>query len=385
MLLISQGELFAPQTNGPKDILIAGQRVIKIADRIALPSDWEVQTILAKDKIITPGFVDLHVHLLGGGGEGGYHTRTPEICMSSIARAGVTTVVGCLGTDDVTRHPEALLAKAMQLEAEGLSTYIYTGSYHIPPPTITGSVRRDLVLIPKVVGIGEIAIADHRSSQPQFEEFCRLAAEARVGGMLGGKAGLVHLHLGDGRQGLDLIRRIVAETEIPITQFLPTHVNRNATLLNQAIQFGLQGGNIDFTAGAAELSFAVSTGQAVHKALRAGVALEQMSLSSDSNGSMPVFNARGELEKLAVADIAELFEDWRQLVKGGLPLEDALRMVTVNPARRIGIWAHKGSIATGKDADILIMNHDYQIDTVIAKGRPVIENGQIRIKGTFEA
>src|SRR5512139_4201755 len=188
--LIKEGTLYAPQNMGMKDILIVGRTIARIADHIDLPSDLPIRRISASGKLVTPGLVDLHVHLLGGGGEAGPRTRTPEITLSKITRAGVTTVVGCLGTDDVSRRPETLLAKAMQLEEEGISTYIYTGSYQFPPPTITGSVRKDISLIPKVIGVGEIAVSDHRSSQPSFEELCRVAAEARVGGMIGGKAGL---------------------------------------------------------------------------------------------------------------------------------------------------------------------------------------------------
>src|SRR5512139_725146 len=207
--LIKEGTLYAPQNMGMKDILIVGRTIARIADHIDLPSDLPIRRISASGKVVTPGFVDLHVHLLGGGGEAGPRTRTPEITLSRITRAGVTTVIGLLGTDDVSRRPEALLAKAMQLEAEGVSAFIYSGSYQLPPATITGSIRKDLALIPKVVGVGEVAVSDHRSSQPSFEELCRIAAEARVGGMLGGKAGLVHLHMGSGRRGLDPILRIV--------------------------------------------------------------------------------------------------------------------------------------------------------------------------------
>src|SRR5512143_3038616 len=201
--LITGGSVYAPDKLGRKDILIAGRIIARIADRIELPPEFKPRVIRAKDRKIVPGLVDLHVHLLGGGGEAGPWSRTPEITLSRITRAGVTTVVGLLGTDDVSRRPETLLAKAMQLEQEGISAYIYSGSYHLPPATVTGSLRKDIALIPKVVGIGEIAVSDHRSSQPSFEELAHIAAEARVGGMLGGKAGLVPLHMGAGPRGLE--------------------------------------------------------------------------------------------------------------------------------------------------------------------------------------
>ena len=71
-----------------------------------------------------PGFIDGHVHMTGGGGEGGYATRTPELSLSDAIRGGVTTIVGCLGTDGVTRSLAALLAKARALDEEGISTFI---------------------------------------------------------------------------------------------------------------------------------------------------------------------------------------------------------------------------------------------------------------------
>jgi beta-aspartyl-dipeptidase (metallo-type) len=382
--LIKGGELYGPEKMGTKDILIVGRTIARIADRIDLPDDFNARIISASEKFITPGLIDLHVHILGGGGEGGHRTRTPEITLSKMTRAGVTTVVGCLGTDDVSRRPETLLAKAMQLEEEGISTYIYCGSYQFPMATLTGSVRRDIALISKVIGVGEIAVSDHRSSQPTFEDLCRVAAEARVGGMIGGKAGLVHLHMGSGQRMLDPIIRIVRETEIPIGQFLPTHVTRTESLLNQSIQFAKMGGNIDFTVRGKELSFPLATGKALQLATDGGVSFEQITLSSDSNGSMPVFDEKGKMIRLAVGDIRNLYIEVKELVKEGFGLEDVLKMVTSNPAKRAGIFQTKGSLEEEKDGDLLILNKALEIETVIAKGQIMVEHGVVRVRGTFE-
>jgi beta-aspartyl-dipeptidase (metallo-type) len=328
--------------------------------------------------------VDLHVHLLGGGGEAGPWSRTPEITLSKITRAGVTTVVGLLGTDDVSRRPETLLAKAMQLEQEGISAYIYSGSYQLPLATVTGSLRKDIALIPKVVGVGEVAVSDHRSSQPSFEELCRIAAEARVGGMLGGKAGLVHLHMGAGDRRLEPVIRIVKETEIPIGQFLPTHVNRNQALMEHAIEFARMGGNIDITAGGKDLHFHPTSVEAIGLALEAGIPVDQITLSSDSNGSMPIFDNRGNVVKLGVGDIQCLFDDWQLLLKAGLSMEDSLKIVTANPARRMGLFESKGSLEAGKEADLLILDRNLNIESVLAKGRLMVNRGNVLVKGTFE-
>jgi len=382
--LITGGCVYAPHKLGRRDILVAGRVIARIAERIELPAEFKPRVIRAKGKTIVPGLVDLHVHLLGGGGEAGPWSRTPEITLSKITRAGVTTVVGLLGTDDVSRRPETLLAKAMQLEQEGISAYIYSGSYQLPLATITGSLRKDIALIPKVVGVGEVAVSDHRSSQPSFDELCHIAAEARVGGMLGGKAGLVHLHMGAGVRHLDPVIRMVKETEIPIGQFLPTHLNRTRTLMEHAIEFAKMGGNIDLTASGRDLHFHPTSVEAVRMALDAGVPVDQITLSSDSNGSMPIFDAKGNVAKLGVGDIQCLFDDWQLLVKAGLSLEDSLKIVTANPAKRVGLFESKGSLEPGKDADLLILGPDIEIDSVVAKGRLMVHKQDIIVKGTFE-
>ncbi len=381
--LIKGGMVYAPHYLGKQDILLTGNAIAHIADTIELPASLPVRTILAEGKMVTPGFIDLHVHIAGGGGESP-GTRTPEILLSSIVKAGVTTVIGCLGTDNVTRTPESLLAKAVQLEEEGISTCIYTGSYQVPPDTITGSVRKDIALIPKVVGIGELAIADHRSSQPTHDELCRIAAEARVGGMIGGKAGVVHLHVGSGHRGLEQIVRIVKETEIPIEQFLPTHVSRNPDLFEEAIEFAKAGGNIDLTAETENVDFLMPVKKAITAALDKGVALEHLTISSDSNGSMPTFDEHGRLIKMGVGDIRNLYTAWKRLVTSNVPLEDALQLVTSNPAKRTGIFARKGSLEVGKDADLLLIDENFDIETVIAKGRVMLHNGELLVKGIFE-
>ncbi len=382
--LIRNADLYRPGPAGKKDILLAGKKIALIEDRIEAPAGWEVKVIDAEGRIACPGFVDLHVHLLGGGGEGGFATRTPEITLSAITGAGVTTVVGCLGTDDISRSPEALLAKACQLEAEGVTARIYTGSYQFPLATVTGSVRKDVALIDKVVGVGEIAVSDHRSAAPTIAELARAAAEARVGGLLGGKAGLVHLHMGDGDTGFAPLLQVIEATDIPVGQFLPTHVNRNGRLFEEALEFARKGGYIDLTVMDQSDDFPRGAADALFAAQQSGVDFSRISLSSDSNGSMPVFDESGNLVRLAVADIAGLHHEFKRLVDCGFVFSDVLPLVTENPARRVGLFRRKGRIFEGADADLLLLSTDLGIDTVIAGGQLMVTGGRSVVKGTFE-
>ena len=249
MKLIRQAEVYAPEYLGKKDILVINDKIVAIEDQISGGFDQlTVEEIDGSSLIATPGFIDCHFHILGGGGEGGYQNRTPEVTLSQLTTAGVTTVVGCLGTDGVGRDMVALISKAKGLEAEGISTYVYDGSYRLPLDPVTDSLIKDFLTIDKVIGIGEIAVSDHRSSQPSFEEFTRAVADARVGGMLSGKAGITNVHLGGGKRQYELLLQTVKETEIPISQFLPTHANRTSELFEASIAFAKMGGTIDFTA-----------------------------------------------------------------------------------------------------------------------------------------
>lgn len=387
IFLIQNGNIFAPMPLGKRDVLILGNKIGAISQPGEIKiGGVNVQTIDASEKIITPGFIDSHVHLLGGGGEGGPATRAPEITVEDILSSGVSTVIGCLGTDGTTRHMESLLAKARGLEEEGITTYIFSGSYEIPVVTITGSVRSDLILIEKVIGSGEIAISDHRSSQPTFEEIVRLAAECRVGGMLGGKAGVLHLHLGDGYRKLEMLFRLIKETEIPPTQVIPTHVNRNPQLLEEAITFVNQGGYVDLTAGIdpePKDNSETSIAAAIRLFLEKKVPLTHITISSDSNGSLPVFDKRGNLVGLTIATQKSLLENFRCLIKKNiLSLEDALKLFSTNPALFYKL-KQKGEIKEGKDADLLLFDKDYNITDFFISGRKMITEGRLVSKGTF--
>lgn len=377
--ILKNGTVYSPDHLGIKDILIVHDKIGYIADEIPVPRGiGEVQVHDCSGKILTPGFIDGHVHLIGGGGEGGPTTRTPEVMLSRITTAGITTVVGCLGTDGITRNMASLLAKARALEAEGITTFIYTGSYEVPTTTITGSIRSDLVLIDKVIGVGEIAISDHRSSQPTRDQLAHLAAEARVGGMLGGKPGIVHLHVGSGSEGISVIFDFVENTEIPVSQFLPTHMGRTPQLLDQAVELCRLGGRVDLTAGR-------RTAGQVAQLLQHGARIEQITISSDGNGSMPRFDEKGNLVGLGIGSPKTVYQTWKECVqKYELPISQALKLVTENPAAYLDLTDLKGRIAVGADADILVLTEQLEIDSVFARGREMVREGKPLVLGTFE-
>jgi beta-aspartyl-dipeptidase (metallo-type) len=308
------------------------------------------------------------------------------VSLTDMFEAGVTTVIGMLGTDGYTRTVASVLMKAKGLRRDGASCWILTGAYQVPPPTITGSVATDLAYIEEVVGVGEIAVSDHRSSFPTVTELAKLAEQARVGAMLGGKAGVVCVHVGDAPEGVLPIQEVVRVSQVPIGQFLPTHCNRTPDLLEMSKAYGRQGGRVDITTGSYR-SFPdedVKPSAAVRALLDSGVPLERITASSDGQGSLPRFDAEGTLRGLTMAHSRSLLEMIRDMIgEEGLSLGDAFTVITSNVAE---VWhlPRKGRIREGYDADILVLDDAVRVRHLIARGAVVVEDGKVLRGGTFD-
>ena len=334
---------------------------------------------------LLPGLIDGHVHVTGGGGEAGFASRVPAPTLSRYTRSGVTTVVGLLGTDDVARGTRELLAHVNALREEGLSAWGYAGGYHLPPATLTGSVRADLVFIDCLIGVGELAISDHRSSQPTLDELLRIASEAHVAGLMTGKAGIVHLHLGDGSRGLDLVRRALDQSELPPRVFNPTHVNRRKALFEEAIALARRGCSIDITAFPVdEGEDAWSAADALVRYLDSGAPRDRVTVSSDAGGCLPCFDAQGRVCSMDVGHSGALVDTLRELLARGIALQDVLPAFTSNVAGLLRLPG-KGRIAVGADADLVALDASGAVTDVFAGGRPHLRDGAVLRRGTFES
>ncbi len=396
-VLLRNAEVYAPEPLGTRSVLVAGGRVAWIGTAVPrLPAELGVPEVDLGGRRLIPGLVDLHVHATGGGGEAGPETRVPPVPVSRFTSGGVTTVVGLLGTDDVTRDIAGLVATARGLTAEGITALCWTGGYHLPPVTATGSVRRDMALIGEIVGVGEVALSDHRSSQPTLDDLLKVAGEAHVGGLMTGKAGVLHLHVGDGPRGLALVRRALDVGEIPARVFHPTHVNRRRALFEEALALAERGCTVDVTAFGGERKEERGTGNADGSAdaeLPAGAALvryldaglpgERVTVSSDAGGCLPAFDAEGRVARFDVGDPGTLRATLQDLVAGGQPLERVLPAFTTNPARLLRL-ARKGRVAADADADLVVLDRDGGITDVMATGRWMVREGRVVVRGRFE-
>jgi beta-aspartyl-dipeptidase (metallo-type) len=385
LTLLKNAELYDPAPRGRQHLLIAGETLVWVGrDLPALDRGLGVVEEDLEGRRVIPGLIDGHVHLTGGGGEAGPHTRVPPVALSRLTAGGVTTAVGVLGTDDTVRSTAELVTVARGLIQEGLSAWCHTGGYHVPLTTATGSVRLDLVLIDLVIGVGELAISDHRSSQPTLEELLRIAADAHVGGLMSGKAGIVHLHVGDGEAGLEPVRQALQRSELPAAVFNPTHVNRKRRLFDEALALAERGCTVDITA------FPVEEGEdawpaeeALVRYLDAGLPAERVTVSSDGGGCLPAFDAEGRVSAMDVGSPGATGDTLHTLLRCGQPLERVLPAFTSNPARLLRL-ERKGRLAAGADADLVVLDRDGGVADVMARGRWHVRKDEAVRRGTFE-
>jgi beta-aspartyl-dipeptidase (metallo-type) len=387
MILIKNAEVYTPEYIGENDVLFAGGKIISIKASIDESSlkQFEPQIINAKGLKLIPGIIDPHVHISGAGGEGGPATRTSEIELSELIEGGVTTVIGCLGTDGITRDVRSVLMKVKGLREEGLSSWMYTGSYQVPPPSITGDYAKDIAMIEEVIGLGEIALSDHRSSHPSTSELIKLVEHARVAGMLGGKAGIVNIHMGDASKPFDPIIQAVENSELPYTQFYPTHCNRNKDIFEDAKKYGKHG-YLDITSSSYPFfpDEEIKPSIAIRDFIEAGVPVEHITMSSDANGSLPEFDKAGNLIQLKKGKPSANLKEIKDAVcNEKVSMETALKIVTSNVADILKL-KRKGRIKEDNDADAILLDKEFQIKYLFAKEDLFIEDYKIQKKGNFE-
>ena len=382
MLLIKGAEVYAPEYLGKKDVLIAGEKIERIGED--LPEYEGCQVIDGTGRIVAPGFIDRHVHITGGGGEGSFHTQAPQVQLSDLIRGGVTTVVGLLGTDGISRSTENLVAKAKAFKEEGISAYCCCGAYGHPGPTITGSISRDIMFLDEIIGL-KLAVSDHRAPNITVDELIRLGSDVRTAGMLSGKAGFVCLHMGGDDRALSPVFVALERTSIPVKTFQPTHVGRAKKLQEDAFKLAKMGGTIDFTCGQFEEKIK-ELAASLRAAKEAGVPMDKVTISSDGQGSWSNYDAAGNLTEMGVSSVDTMYRQVvYQVQNENMSLEEALSLGTRNVAKALEVYPKKGAVHEGSDADVLVLNGDLSMNTVIARGSLMMQDGVLLKKGTYEA
>lgn len=384
MILIRNAEVYAPEYLGKRNLIVGGEKILYLS--VEDPGNPRLfsRIIDVEGRMLIPGLIDGHVHIAGAGGEGGPATRTPEMKLEAMTLGGITTVVGCLGTDGFTRSPESVLMKVKSLRAQGVSAWMWVGAYQVPTPGFFGDPGKDLALIEEIIGVGEIAISDHRSSHASIDELIKLVSHTRVGAMLGGKSGMINIHMGDEQDPFHPLRRIVEKSALSYRQFLPTHCNRNSWIFEDSKEYG-KIGFVDITASSYPYypDIEVKPSTAIASLLEAGVPAGHITMTSDANGSLPDFDDEGNLLSLEMGEPVSIFNEMMDCAgEENCGWEKALMTVTSNPARILKLPG-KGRIMEGCDADLVILGEDNRPELVMARGNLMMEKGKILKKDTY--
>lgn len=381
LTLLKNTQLYAPEKLGKKDVLIAGNKIVAIEDNLDSFISHNVKAIDLQGKIVTPGLIDQHIHVIGAGGKDGFASMTPEIAVSDLISCGTTTVSSLLGTDGTARNIRTLYSKVKALEQDGISAYMLCGYYGLESVTITESIQADMLFIDKILGC-KIAISDIRSSYPTALELVRKLRDVRVGGMIGNKKGILHVHLGNLESKMDVLFELVEKYQFPIEHISPTHVGRTKALFDQAIRFAKLGGMIDITTGASQYT---SPYKSVLYALEEGVDIGTMTFSSDGHAGLTKFDEHKKPIGVRKAPIHKNLEETVLLVKkGGVSIEKAFQLITSNPAKNLGL-KNKGTIAVGQDADICCFDEELTLIDVFANGIQMMKDKKVIVKGNFES
>ena len=354
MLRYKNIRIFSPKDEGHRDLYLFGD------------GSREVQDFSGENLIAIPGLVDGHVHITGGGGEKGPQSRIDPLHAEDLFSAGITSVVGLLGTDHLSRSLENLLAQARALEEEGMTTRIYTGSYRYPSILFTENVERDLFLIDKVIGV-KLALSDHRASQITSTELVRLISQVRIGGMLKGRRGLLHIHMGDAPEGLTPILQLAEKYPYYSPHCYPTHMNRKRELFKQGLDFLRFGGQIDLSAGFDSDEQSLSVKEALDIIFNSSLPKDKVSVSSDAGGSTAVYNPDGSIEHYEAQSPKVLWQDFLTCVSA-FGLEKALPFFTKNPAKILSL-SGKGILQNNLFDDVLILNDRMEIQSIYTSGK----------------
>jgi len=364
-------------------VVIHGSKIAAIGQRGKVELPRGVCEIAASGRTIVPGFVDVHIHGAGGHDVMEGTREALELMTATVAAHGTTSLVATTVTasEKETRDSVAGIAhfilNTSQYPARELSAEIL--GIHFEGPFISPARRgvhpAKWIVPPSTELLAQLLAEARGTAQiltlaPELPGALELIAAAR-------KAGLV-ISIGHTDATYE---QAMAAIEAGATH--AAHVY-NAMRPFSHRGTGVLGAVLTSPKVSAELiADGVHVDEAAMRMLVDLKTPERVILVSDgmSATGMPdgkyqlgMFEvkvsegvARNAEGKLAGSTLT-LDRALRNIVALGVPLASALRMVTANPARQIGLGARKGVLAPGADADLVFLNDKLEVSGVMTRG-----------------
>ncbi|RLU86948.1 N-acetylglucosamine-6-phosphate deacetylase [Streptomyces griseocarneus] len=350
----------------------AGQHTPDTPDALDLTGHW-----------IVPGFVDMHVH---GGGGASFSAGDPEEALRAVAthRAhGTTTMVASTVTgdlDDLARQAAVLAELTEQGELAGI---------HFEGPFISphrcGAHQPELLRNPEPADVRKLVDAARGTARmmtlapelPGGLDSVRLLADAGVIAAVGHTDSTYEATL----EAIDAGATVATH----LYNAMPTLLHRApgpiaALLEDERVTVELINDGTHLHPAVLELAFR-SAG-----ADRVAFITDAMGAAGMSDGMYPLGPMQVEV-KDGVARIADgptagsiagstLTLDTafkRAVTIDRLPVEDAVRALSANPARLLGVADRVGSLEPGKDADLVVLDSAYELVGVMRQGEWVVK------------
>lgn len=384
--LLHVGKAFTPTSELPDAGILVRDGVIEaIAARHAMILPTGAQEIVEKEKIAAPGFVDVHIH----GAAGHDVMEGTEDALSAIA-----SCIGSHGTTSfvattVTADPEAICKSS-----EGIARYIAVQhekslrgaevlGVHFEGPFISparrgvhpqewlklpsadllekfiGAARGNaliLTIAPELLGAMPCIDAARKSGMVVGIGHTDATYEQARAGIARGAHHAIHTYNAMrpfSHRDAGVIGAVLTSSEIT-AELIADGVHVDETAMRLLLQAKGAGGVILISDGIS------ATGMPDGKYQLGGFEV------TVSGGV-----CRNSEGKLAGSTLT-LDRALRNVVALGASLADALRMLTLNPAKLLGIEHKKGALWPNADADIVLLNEALQVTQVYARGLAVL-------------
>lgn len=355
--------------------VVFGDKIVQIIEEKEIKNIKDAELIDGQDMYLSPGFIDIHIHGCFGddvmdGGE-----DTINNISKNIVKTGVTSFLPTTMTMNMDKIKKSLeLIKKNKGKTDGAEIL----GAHLEGPFISskfkGAQDEKYILNPSFDEIKEykdiikiVTMAPENSGSKEFIEKC--------------KENDIVVSIGHSNATYEEARDAIETGASHITHtynaMSPLH-HRNPGVVGAGMlscaTCELIVDNIHVHPAAQEILLRMKGKEKlvlVTDAMRACLMPEG---NYDLGGQeVIVKEGQARLENGALAgSVLTINTALKNFIENtGTPLADAVRMVTLNPAGVIGVQDRKGSIATGKDADLVIFDKDFNIKMAFVSGNLV--------------
>jgi N-acetylglucosamine-6-phosphate deacetylase len=364
-------------------IVIQGSKISAVGPRGKVAMPRGAREIAAKGKTIVPGFVDVHIHGAGGHDVMEGTPEALEIIAATVAKHGTTSLVAttvtaseletCRSIADIANFilneglspTRGLSAEILGLHFEG--PFISQARRGVHPPEWIVAPSRSMLMrfLAEARGTGLIL-----TLAPELPGALELIALAREAGLVV-SLGHTDANLKQAQAAIAAGARHAAHVFNAMRPFSHRETGvLGAVFISPDVSAELIADGVHVDSTAIRMLLGLKSPDRVIL-VSDGISATGMPDGKFKLGTFEVTvsggvcrNAEGKL----AGSTLTLDRALRNVVALGVPLSAALRMLTANPARQIGLGSRKGVLAPGADADLVFLDANLEVRGVMTRG-----------------